>query len=764
MFDFLKKGELVEKNRQLQNRVVELGEELNKVTQSKSRCEGIIESIAAPMFVVDRDLLIIHANKAALEAMGYRREEVEGKMTCAQLQKTPLCGTEKCTIRTCMRNGETVIGETVAETRNGIKVPIQAACSPLYDKNGEPCGGIEVISDQTDLVGAKWKTENILKSVAAPMVVVDKDLKITSVNDAALDAMGYRREEVEGKMTCAQFQKTLLCGTANCTLKKCMSTGEVIIGETVAETRHGKKFPIQASCSALFDRAGNVYGGMEVISDISEVKNLQKEAIEQREYLEKQVAMLVGKLEALSLGDLSINFVAERKDEIGKIIDSMNEVVGSLREMANAADEIAEGDLRGDIAPKSEKDVLGNAFSKMLSNLRDIIGEIKGGATQIASASAQIASTSEQASRNNDSAASAVEETTSTMHEMSANIDNVAKNSRSQASSVSETSASIDQMVASTQRIADTAKQLVELSQQAKKAVELGLESVENSVKGTEEISEAITRSADTIGALGSRAENIGKIVDVIDDIAEQTNLLALNAAIEAARAGEQGMGFAVVAEEVRKLAERSAKSTKEIAELITGIQKETHEAVKFMDKSIQMVEKGVALSKQVGNSLRNIEGNVVEVDRYSREIGAATQEQSSGSTQIAKAAENLREVTHEITSATEEQASATEQIVKTMEKMREMIHENASGTAELASSAEQLSSQAERFQQVVSRFTVNGSEGVKVTLADSNRKGSAARHVDARPTLHKQESTAKQGGGNGDRKAKFGREAEPVR
>ena len=177
------------------------------------------------------------------------------------------------------------------------------------------------------------------------------------------------------------------------------------------------------------------------------------------------------------------------------------------------------------------------------------------------------------------------------------------------------------------------------MSQKTKKAVEIGLDSVDKSLKGTDEISRAIVRSADTIAALGARAEDIGKIVDVIDDIAEQTNLLALNAAIEAARAGEQGLGFAVVAEEVRKLAERSAKSTKEIAELISGIQKEAQEAVKIMDKSTQIVEKGVELSKQVGDSLKDIDGNVVEVDRYTKEIGAATHEQSSGSTQIAKAA-----------------------------------------------------------------------------------------------------------------------------
>ncbi|MDH4231805.1 MAG: methyl-accepting chemotaxis protein [Nitrospirota bacterium] len=460
------------------------------------------------------------------------------------------------------------------------------------------------------------------------------------------------------------------------------------------------------------------------------------------------VLSIAGTAKRAAEGDINYEIDIQRVDEIGTLADSFRTMSSYLKEMAGIAEAIAAGDLRGDITPKSEKDVLGNAFKKMLAGLRDMIGEIKSGADQMASASTQIASTSEQASRNNESAASAVEETTSTMHEMSANIGNVAKNTQGQASSVSETSASIEQMVASTRRIADTARQLVELSQQTKKAVDVGLESVENSVKGTDEISRAISLSADTIGALGTRAEDIGKIVDVIDDIAEQTNLLALNAAIEAARAGEQGLGFAVVAEEVRKLAERSAKSTKEIADLITGIQKESQEAVKLMDKSIQIVEKGVDLSKQVGSSLRNIEGNVVEVDRYSREIGAATQEQSSGSTQIAKAAEKLREVTHEITSATEEQASAAEQIVKTMEKMREMIHQNASGTVELASSAEQLNSQAERFQQVVARFQINGAEGASMGWTGP----------------HKKEKTFRKGGGNGEHKPKSGHEAEAVR
>ncbi len=439
------------------------------------------------------------------------------------------------------------------------------------------------------------------------------------------------------------------------------------------------------------------------------------------------LAAIVGVANKTSEGDLSDEVTVDSADETGMLASSFRNMMAYMRTMATTAEHVAGGDLRSEVTPKSDRDVLGTAFKNMIEGLRSAISEIRAGADQIASASAQIAATSEQSARNNESAATGVEETTATMHEMSANIQNVARNSQNQASSVTETAASVEQMVASIQRIADTAKQLVDLSEKTKKAVETGLDAVEKSVKGNDDINTAIMRSADTIAALGSRVEDIGKIVDVIDEIAEQTNLLALNAAIEAARAGEQGMGFAVVAEEVRKLAERSAKSTKEIAELISGIQREAQESVRGMEKSTQLVEKGVELSRQVGDTLKAIEGNVVEVDRYSKEIGAATQEQSSGSTEIAKATEQLREVTHEISSATEEQASAAEQIVKTMEKMREMIQQNASGTTELASSAEELRSQADRFQEIVGRFVL---DGYSDTDAAKLAKRSAARAV----------------------------------
>jgi PAS domain S-box-containing protein len=386
----------VKKNIQKQNgknvnRIKELERQLAEYAMRSRHCESIVSSIAAPMFVVDKDLTITFINDAALNATGYRREEVVGKMTCGQLSKTPICGTADCTLRNCMRTGEVIIGETVAQTREGKKFPIKAACSPLFDENGQVYGGMEVIIDQTDVYKAKFEIDNILKSIAAPMFVVDKNLVINSINDAALKATGYGREEVVGKMTCGQLSKTPLCGTSNCTLRNCMQKGEVIIGETIAETRDGRKVPIQAACSALIDESGNAYGGIEVIIDISEVKKLQREATEHNQYLEKQVAMLVKNMNAVSHGDLTVTMVSERDDEIGKLIVAVN---------------------------------------GMIDKLKEIVADVKTVADNVASGSQELSSSSEQMSQGATEQAASAEEASSSMEQMASNIRQNADNAQ----------------------------------------------------------------------------------------------------------------------------------------------------------------------------------------------------------------------------------------------------------------------------------------------------------------------------------------------
>ncbi len=406
-------------------------------------------------------------------------------------------------------------------------------------------------------------------------------------------------------------------------------------------------------------------------------------------------------------GDLEQSIDVHRSDEVGVLAENFNKMIVHLKEMASVSAAIAEGQLAVAVQPRSNQDTMAKAFSRMTQGLRDLVRKVRDSASQVASGAGQMAGASDESAKVSVQAASAIDEVTSTMHEMSINVQNVVKNTQLQASSVAETSASIDQMVTSIQRVADTAKLLVDISHRSREEARVGMETMDKATNGLNRASQAIQSSAEIIDVLGRRADSIGKIIEVIDDLAEQTNLLALNAAIEAARAGEHGLGFAVVAEEVRKLAEKSTQSTKEISDLIQGIQKEAREAVENMEKSTSMVQDGLVLNKDLSLALDKISDVVSEVYKYSQEIGAATMEQSSGSSQIAKATNRLTEITQEINSSVEEQASGAQAVVRAMERMRELVQQSTSSSTELAAAAEQMSKLSRQLLESMDRFAL---------------------------------------------------------
>lgn len=232
---------------------------------------------------------------------------------------------------------------------------------------------------------------------------------------------------------------------------------------------------------------------------------------------------------------------------------------------------------------------------------------------------------------------------------------------------------------------ADTAKQ-------AKVAAEEGGKIVEETVAGMKRIAEVVNKSADTVKTLGKSSDQIGEIIGVIDDIADQTNLLALNAAIEAARAGEQGRGFAVVADEVRKLAERTTKATKEIAEMIKKIQAETAGAVSSMEQGTKEVERGIVLADRAGASLH----------------------------QIVDISQKVTDMVTQIAEASEHQSTASSQISKNVEAISMVTQQTASGTQQVAKAAEDLNWLTESLQQLVRRFKLSNKESHQGTLSSS--------------------------------------------
>jgi methyl-accepting chemotaxis protein len=409
-------------------------------------------------------------------------------------------------------------------------------------------------------------------------------------------------------------------------------------------------------------------------------------------------------------GDLDQHINIHRTDEIGALATTFNNMVTYLKEMAAVSMAVAEGDLSVEVVPRSKRDTLGNAFLRMSKGLQDLVRTTRDSASQVSAGSNQVAGAADESAKVTVQASSAIEEVTSTMHEMSINVQNVVKNTQVQASSVAETSASIDQMVTSIQRVADTARVLLDIANRSREEVVTGIATMEKATDGLNRTNHAIQSSAEIINVLGHRADDIGKIIEVIDDLAEQTNLLALNAAIEAARAGEHGLGFAVVADEVRKLAEKSTQSTKEIADLIQSIQREARQAVENMERSTRIVEEGLTLGSDLGSALHKISNVVSEVYKFSQEIGAATNEQSVGSSQIAKATGRLTEITQEINSAVEEQASGAQAVVRAMDKMRELVQQSASSSTELSAAAAQMSKLSGNLLDSMDRFVLDTS------------------------------------------------------
>ncbi len=378
------------------------------------------------------------------------------------------------------------------------------------------------------------------------------------------------------------------------------------------------------------------------------------------------------------------------------------------------ADVVAQGDLRASL-PQTGQDELGRlegAFGRMVEGLRGLVVAVRGGADQVAAASHGIAATASQAASGAEGAAAAVEQVTTTMQQVNANNVAVAGHAASAAASVAETGAAIGQLAAAADRIAGMAEEQARLGDQVQRVMERQLAIRTEAWATVQASGERSERLAESIRALGAKAREISTIVEVIDDIAEQTNLLALNAAIEAARAGEQGAGFAVVAEEVRRLAERSAASAREIGGLIRGIQEGAEAATARMQDTTLVLGEALAKSTKAAEARQEMEQGVAAILAQAQRIQAATAEQRQGSREISAAAARLTEITAEIRAATEEQSAGTRETVAALEKIRDAVAQHAAAASELSAAAAQLSSQAGFLQGLAGRFQTGNGQG----------------------------------------------------
>ena len=347
-----------------------------------------------------------------------------------------------------------------------------------------------------------------------------------------------------------------------------------------------------------------------------------------------------------------------------------------------AATRIASGDISDvklDISSNDEIGQLGRSFEHMIGNLRRLIKKITLATDQVVASSEELTASAEQSAQASNQVAQV--------------ITNVANGAQKQLKALDDTTSVVDQMSAWSQLMTTSAYMAADTSAKSAEAAREGSKVVKRAVDQMEHIESTVSRSSQVVTKLGERSREIGQIVDAISGIAGQTNLLALNAAIEAARAGEQGRGFAVVAEEVRKLAEQAQKAAKQIAELITVIQRDTDSAVVAMNDGTKEVRIGAEVVNDAGRTFDDIFGLINEVSSQMRKISATLQQIAGGSQQAVASVREIDTVSRNVAGQAQTVSAATQ--------------EQSATTEEIAASSQSLAKMAEELTKAVSVFKI---------------------------------------------------------
>ncbi|MFO8058764.1 MAG: methyl-accepting chemotaxis protein [bacterium] len=463
------------------------------------------------------------------------------------------------------------------------------------------------------------------------------------------------------------------------------------------------------------------------------------------EEIRDPLSSLMHSLRAMAYGDLSRDITVTSRDEIGVVSRALARAIFGLRDLIgqvnratrdldsaaesikNQSDAVSEG-TKTQVESVDETSASMDQMKSSVQSIADSVQTLASSAEESSSSIVEVQATIEEVSNNVNTLTGSVLDTSSSIQQMNSSIKEVAENVQYLSRQSNEAMSALQEMEKFNQQVSQGSRETTSVSEKVSNDAEQGARSVSLTMEGIDKIQKTSQGVSEVITRLGSRAREIGNVLTVIEDVTEETNLLALNAAIIAAQAGEEGRGFAVVADEIKDLAERTAASTREIAELITSVQEDSQKAVERVRDGQESVTRGVELSKEAGEALSQIRESVNKALTQSRsmadaaadqtqrsekvmnfmdsvnslisQVAQATQEQTKTGDMITSSASNMEDITTQVKRATQEQLQGSRQVTQSIEHIAEIINYINQSQTDQLKSTEQARNEVQRIKQ----------------------------------------------------------------